>query len=120
MRQPPSSPRRWAASPRWSRTAQTGLLVPPGDHAALAGAINALVARLRPGPRSMGGRGRERAVAEFGWAADRRADAALYAELAAAAARLRRRGLSLARRHGPAPPVSRVEYRAGLLKIHLD
>ena len=49
----PSSPRRWAASSRCSRTAANGLLVPVGDHEALAAAIRRffadaeLQARLR-------------------------------------------------------------------------
>jgi starch synthase len=45
---------------------QTGLLVPPGDPVALAGALNALV--TDPGRAAeMGQRGRARAVAEFSW-----------------------------------------------------
>ena len=50
---------------------ETGLLVPPDDPAALAGALNALVAD--PGrAAAMGQRGRQRAVAEFSWAASPR------------------------------------------------
>jgi starch synthase len=45
---------------------ETGLLVPPGDPAALAAALNALV--LDPArAAAMGAAGRKRAVAEFGW-----------------------------------------------------
>jgi starch synthase len=60
---------------------ETGLLVPPGDPGALAGAVNALVAD--PARAQLLGRaGRERAVAEFGWERVARATAELYAELA--------------------------------------
>jgi alpha-maltose-1-phosphate synthase len=60
---------------------ETGLLVPPGDPEALAGALNAL---LRDPARAaaMGEAGRKRAVAEFGWAAIAAQTADLYAELA--------------------------------------
>ena len=59
---------------------ETGLLVPPGDPAALAAALNAL---LRDPVRAgvLGQQGRKRAVAEFGWAAVAAQTAALYAEL---------------------------------------
>jgi starch synthase len=60
---------------------KTGLLVPPGDPPALAGAINALVTDSSRAA-DMGRLGRERAVAEFGWAAIAAQTAALYAELA--------------------------------------
>jgi starch synthase len=59
----------------------TGLLVPPDDPAALAGALNALV--RDPGRADAYGRaGRERAVAEFSWPTVAAATADLYAELA--------------------------------------
>jgi alpha-maltose-1-phosphate synthase len=61
---------------------ETGLLVPPGEPAALADAINALVADPRRAAE-MGLRGRARAEAEFGWAGIAAQTAALYAELAA-------------------------------------
>ena len=52
---------------------ETGLLVPPDDPAALAGALNALV--VDPGPGgAMGAAGRKRAAAEFGWDAIADAD----------------------------------------------
>ena len=60
---------------------ETGLLVPPGDPAALAVALNALIddpARAA----AMGRAGRERAIAEFGWQAIAAQTAALYAQLA--------------------------------------
>ncbi|HEY2691365.1 MAG TPA: glycogen synthase [Streptosporangiaceae bacterium] len=60
---------------------KTGLLVPPGDPPALASAINALVTDL-PRAADMGRLGRERVVAEFGWASIAAQTAALYAELA--------------------------------------
>ncbi len=60
---------------------ETGLLVPPGDPAALAGAINVLVGDRRRAAE-MGRRGRARAEAEFGWASIAAQTAALYAELA--------------------------------------
>ena len=62
---------------------QTGLLVPPGEPAALAGAINALV-RDPALAAEMGRRGRERAVAEFDWAGIAAQTVALYQELARA------------------------------------
>ena len=47
---------------------ETGLLVPPDDPGALAGALNALLAD--PGrAAAMGERGRERAIADFSWPA---------------------------------------------------
>jgi starch synthase len=45
---------------------ETGLLVPPGDDAALATAINALI-RDPARAAELGARGRARAVAEFSW-----------------------------------------------------
>jgi alpha-maltose-1-phosphate synthase len=60
---------------------ETGLLVPPDDPAALAGALNALIGD--PGRAgAMGAAGRKRAAAEFGWDAIAAQTAALYAELA--------------------------------------
>ncbi len=60
---------------------ETGLLAPPGDPGALADALNSLV--CDPGrAESMGRRGRERAVASFGWPAIAAQTAALYSELA--------------------------------------
>ncbi len=61
---------------------KTGLLVPPGDPAALAGAINLLLAD-EPLAREMGRLGRARAEVDFGWARIAGQTAALYAELAA-------------------------------------
>ncbi|MGH3302172.1 MAG: glycogen synthase [Streptosporangiaceae bacterium] len=59
----------------------TGLLVPPGDEAALAAAVNALI--RDPGRAAvLGARGRERAVAEFTWARIAAQTADLYARLA--------------------------------------
>jgi len=59
---------------------ETGLLVPPDDPASLADAINLLL--RDPGrAEAMGRAGRERAVAEFSWAAVAAQTAALYAEL---------------------------------------
>jgi alpha-maltose-1-phosphate synthase len=58
----------------------TGLLVPPDDPAALAGAINALVADPQLAAQ-MGRAGRKRAVADFGWPAIAAQTAGLYAEL---------------------------------------
>ncbi len=59
---------------------ETGLLVPPDDPASLADAINLLL--RDPGrAEAMGQAGRERAVAEFSWAAVAAQTAALYAEL---------------------------------------
>jgi alpha-maltose-1-phosphate synthase len=60
---------------------ETGLLVPPGDPAALAGAINVLLADEHRAAQ-MGRLGRARAEAEFGWASIAAQTAALYAELA--------------------------------------
>jgi starch synthase len=58
----------------------TGLLVPPDDPAALAGALNSLLAD--PGrAAAMGQQGRKRAIADFGWPAIAAQTAALYAEL---------------------------------------
>ncbi len=62
---------------------QTGLLVPPGDPAALADAINALV-RDQALAAAMGRRGRERAVAEFDWAGIAAQTLGLYQELTGA------------------------------------
>jgi alpha-maltose-1-phosphate synthase len=60
---------------------ETGLLVPPGDHEALSGALNSLLVDPdRAG--AMGRLGRERAIAQFGWAAIAAQTAALYSELA--------------------------------------
>jgi alpha-maltose-1-phosphate synthase len=59
----------------------TGLLAPPGDPAALAAALNALV--TDPGrAAAMGRAGRGRAVAEFSWAQIAGQTAQLYATLA--------------------------------------
>ena len=59
---------------------ETGLLVPPDDPAALAGALNALVGD--PGRAgAMGAAGRKRAVAEFGWDAIAAQTVGLYTEL---------------------------------------
>ena len=60
---------------------ETGLLVPPDDPGALAGALNALIADPAHAT-ALGRAGRERAVAEFGWPAVAEQTAALYAELA--------------------------------------
>ncbi|HEY2552174.1 MAG TPA: glycogen synthase [Streptosporangiaceae bacterium] len=62
---------------------QTGILVPPDDPAALAGALNAL-ASDQDRAAAMGRRGRERAVAEFSWASVAAQTAGLYSELTAA------------------------------------
>jgi len=59
---------------------ETGLLVPPGDPAALADALNVLVHDPDLAV-AMGSRGRKRALADFGWAAIAAQTAALYAEL---------------------------------------
>jgi alpha-maltose-1-phosphate synthase len=59
----------------------TGLLVPAGDEAALAGAINALVSDPAKAAE-LGARGRQRAVAEFSWDSIAAQTAQLYAELA--------------------------------------
>jgi starch synthase len=61
---------------------ETGLLVPPDDPAALAAALNRLVAD-QDLAAAMGARGRDRAVAEFGWPSIAAQTAELYAELAA-------------------------------------
>jgi alpha-maltose-1-phosphate synthase len=60
---------------------ETGLLVSPGDPAALAHALNELVTDKRRAAE-MGRRGRARAGAEFGWAGIAVQTAELYAELA--------------------------------------
>ena len=60
---------------------ETGLLVPPGDAGALAGALNALV-RDPVRATLLGRAGRERAVAEFGWQTVAERTAALYTEIA--------------------------------------
>jgi alpha-maltose-1-phosphate synthase len=58
---------RVEAVPEIVEDGATGLLVPPGDPVALAGALRALLAdRVRA--REMGARGRERALAQFTWA----------------------------------------------------
>ncbi len=63
---------------------ETGLLVPPDDEAALAGAINALLGD--PGrTAAMGVRGRVRAEADFSWDRIGRQTADLYRQLAARA-----------------------------------
>jgi starch synthase len=59
---------------------RTGLLVPPGEPALLADALNALV-RDQALAAVMGRAGRERAIAEFDWAGIAAQTAALYAEL---------------------------------------
>ena len=60
---------------------ETGLLVPSGDPAALARAVNTLV-RDPDRAATMGQQGRERAIAEFGWQAIAAQTVALYAEFA--------------------------------------
>jgi starch synthase len=60
---------------------ETGLLVPPGDPVALAGALNTLV-RHPDRAAAMGQLGRKRAIAEFGWQAIAAQTVALYAEFA--------------------------------------
>jgi alpha-maltose-1-phosphate synthase len=60
---------------------ETGLLVPAGDEAALATAINALI-RDPARAAEFGARGRQRAVAEFSWDQIAAQTAELYAELA--------------------------------------
>ena len=60
---------------------ETGLLVPPEDPDALAAALNELV-RDPDRAAAMGRAGRERAAAEFDWAAIAAQTAALYRELA--------------------------------------
>ena len=64
---------------------QTGMLVPSGDPAVLAGAVNALV-RDQALAAAMGRRGRERAVAEFDWAGIAAQTVELYEELTGATA----------------------------------
>jgi alpha-maltose-1-phosphate synthase len=59
---------------------ETGLLVPPGEPAPLAEALNALL-RDPDRARAMGLAGRKRAVAEFGWPAIAAQTVALYAKL---------------------------------------
>jgi starch synthase len=60
---------------------ETGLLVPPGEPEALAAAINSVI--RDPGlAAALGARGRERAVADFSWAAVAAQTAQLYADLA--------------------------------------
>jgi alpha-maltose-1-phosphate synthase len=59
---------------------QTGLLVPPGEPAPLADAVNALV-RDQALAAVMGRAGRERAIAEFDWAGIAAQTAGLYEEL---------------------------------------
>ena len=58
----------------------TGLLTPPGDPAALAGALNVLIADPAKAA-AMGGAGRERAVTEFSWTTIAAQTAQLYASL---------------------------------------
>jgi len=58
---------------------ETGLLVPPGEPAPLAEALNALL-RDPDRARAMGQAGRKRAVAEFGWPAIAAQTVALYAK----------------------------------------
>ena len=60
---------------------ETGLLVPPDDPGALAGALNALIGDPALAA-ALGRAGRERAVAEFGWQTVAAQTADLYAELA--------------------------------------
>jgi len=58
----------------------TGMLVPPGDDASLAEAVNRVI--REPGrAAALGARGRERAVAEFSWDRIAAQTAALYAQL---------------------------------------
>jgi len=59
---------------------ETGLLVPPGDPAALAVALNALIGDPARAA-AMGRAGRDRAIAEFGWQAIAAQTAALYQKL---------------------------------------
>jgi starch synthase len=61
---------------------ETGLLVPPSDPQALAGALNELLGD-RARAQEMGQAGRKRAVAEFGWPAIAAQTVALYRELTA-------------------------------------
>jgi alpha-maltose-1-phosphate synthase len=65
--------------------AQTGLLVPPGDHVLLAEAISSLVSDPARAA-AMGQLGRQHVAAEFSWASIAAQTAALYTELARAAA----------------------------------
>ncbi len=67
--------------PEVVRDGETGLLVPPGDPAALAEAINVLVGDAERAA-AMGRAGRDRAVAEFGWPQVAAQTVALYEELA--------------------------------------
>jgi starch synthase len=61
---------------------ETGLLVPPADETALAGAVNALIRDQAMAAR-FGARGRARAVAEFSWDAVAAQTAALYSSVVA-------------------------------------
>jgi len=61
--------------------AQTGLLVPPGDHELLAEALTSLLSDPARAA-AMGQLGRQRVSAEFSWAAVAAQTAALYTELA--------------------------------------
>jgi len=63
---------------------ETGLLVPPGEPEPLAEALNALISDPDRAA-AMGRAGRQRAVAEFGWAGIAAQTAALYAELVSGA-----------------------------------
>jgi starch synthase len=58
----------------------TGVLVPPGDEVALAGALNELI-RDPAWARAMGQAGRERALAEFTWTAVAAQTADLYTKV---------------------------------------
>jgi hypothetical protein len=60
--------------------AQTGLLVPPGDHVLLAEAISSLVSDPARA-NAMGQLGRQHVAAEFSWASIAAQTAALYTEL---------------------------------------
>jgi starch synthase len=60
---------------------RTGLLIEPDDPAALAGAINALIADPARAA-AMGQRGRQRAATEFSWATVAEQTVRLYAQLA--------------------------------------
>jgi len=61
--------------------AQTGLLVPPGDHELLAEALSSLLGDPARAA-AMGQLGRQRVTAEFSWAAVAAQTAALYTDLA--------------------------------------
>ena len=61
---------------------ECGVLVPPGDAGALAAALAGLLADPAA-CRTLGERGRRRAVGTYSWTAVARATAALYAEIAA-------------------------------------